>query len=167
MFVEGLHSRMVRACRISYIGDVTERGSCREVCASSPLSLFFFIQLMARSTSPAHPAYRPKKGAEQTASHRQTRAAKRSISVTRNIPVPDTPPEFAPIRRCDCPRRNEEKLGADYLMLRRVRAQHTSRRRDDLYHYYTQPGSSTDSLREGQVRLELPNSTSRLRIILG
>ncbi|KAJ7843922.1 hypothetical protein B0H14DRAFT_2585503 [Mycena olivaceomarginata] len=143
--------------RLPYIGDVTERRSCGEVCASSPSSLFFFIQLMARSTSPADsasprsaPRVSPEKGAEPTASHRQTRAVERSISVTRNIPVPDTPPQFAPIRRCDCPRRNEEKLGADYLMLRRVRAQHTSRHWDDLYHYYTQAGSSTDSLREGQ-----------------
>lgn len=141
-----------------YIGDVTERGSCGQVCASSPSSLFVFIQLMACSTSPgtswtfllqlfpflslpadsasprSAPRVSPEKGAEPTASHRQvlvslspfpsdsiqTHAAKRSISVTRNIPVPDTPPQFAPIRRCDCPRCDEEKLGADYLMLHRV-----------------------------------------------
>ncbi|KAJ7891624.1 hypothetical protein B0H14DRAFT_3126279 [Mycena olivaceomarginata] len=105
--------------RMPYIGDVTERGNCGKVCASSPSSLFFFIQLVARSTSPADsasprsaPRVSPEKGAEPTASHRQTRAAKRSILVTRNIPVPDTPPQFAPIRRCDCPRRDEKKLGS-------------------------------------------------------
>ncbi|KAJ7717903.1 hypothetical protein B0H14DRAFT_3170880 [Mycena olivaceomarginata] len=78
MFVERLHSRMSAGAAGKSVLPLRRR------CSFHSTDGLFDI--------PCAPRVSPEKGAEPTASHRQTHAAKRSISVTRNIPIPDTPP---------------------------------------------------------------------------